>query len=72
MKNKENDWVFLTSTRVRKAKYNIKTQTVTVEFTDGIEWNYYMISPLEWTEFITSDSPGKYLYDVLDQKPNGG
>lgn len=68
----ESEWYyFVGSMRVYKATYNSKQLTITVEFTDGVRWDYYSVNAQEWADFLTSESPGKYIYEILDHKPNG-
>lgn len=71
MVKKNDQWIYFDSTRIRKAKYIISQQKIVVQFTDNVMWEYYQISSTEWADFVSADSPGKYLYDILDPKPNG-
>ena len=56
------------SSSVLAAGYNNHTSTLYVKFTSGAVYEYEEVPRLEYLDFIYSDSPGKYVQDVLTLK----
>lgn len=61
----------IASSRVNEAGYNPALQTIRVRFRDGTPWEYRDVPEDVWQGFKTSDSPGRYIFDVLDSYPYG-
>ena len=65
------DMIPFASSRVKEAGYSDRAQTVRVRFVDGTPWEYKDVPPEVWREFKTSESPGRFIYDVMDSFPYG-
>ena len=63
--------VFTGSMRVSRASYDPELRTCYVLFPDGKRWAYQGVDPDEYEDFITAESPGRYLRQVLDGKTHG-
>jgi hypothetical protein len=57
--------------RTVAAGYDKDRQTLTVVFRDGLFYNYYEVSPSEWTRFKSVTSKGRFIIQYLDSKPRG-
>jgi len=57
--------------RTVAAGYDAQEEKITVVFRDGTFYNYYEVTPTEWTAFKARVSKGKYIYKYLDFKPRG-
>lgn len=62
---------FTGSTRVHHAWRDPDAGTITVEFLDGVRWQYRNCSDADWTDFIHAGSPGRYIATILDHRPSG-
>lgn len=60
--------------RTVAAGYNAKTNIMTVIFRDGTWWNYQSVSSLEWANFKSAYSKGRYLlaHGFQDGNREGG
>ena len=65
------DMIPFASTRVAEAGYNPDLQVIRVRFADGTPWEYRDVPEEVWTDFKTSESAGRFIYDVLDSYPYG-
>ena len=60
------------STRIVAEAYNEEEQKIYVRFHDGTEWWYAECPPTIWDDFTApGQSRGKYISNVLDDKPHG-
>lgn len=59
------------SDRVTYGWWNPEDGIITVEFPDGVRWQYRNCTTPDWTEFINAASPGGYIASILDNKPSG-
>lgn len=57
--------------RTLAAGYDRDTKTLTVMFRDGVIYNYYTVTPLQWSNFARARSKGRFIYTYLDQLPRG-
>jgi len=57
--------------RTVAAGYDEEEEKITVVFRDGTFYNYYEVTPSEWTAFKARVSKGQYIYKYLDFKPRG-
>ena len=57
--------------RTVAAGYDEQEEKITVVFRDGTFYNYYEVTPSEWTAFKSRVSKGQYIYKYLDFKPRG-
>lgn len=67
------EWTPVTgSSRIVAEAYDPETETIYVRFPDGVEWWYRACPPQVWAEFAAAgQSRGKYIHQVLNNKPNG-
>ncbi|SIF22527.1 Uncharacterised protein [Mycobacteroides abscessus subsp. abscessus] len=68
------DWHPVTfSIRIVAEAYLPERGSILVRFkNDGVEWEYKNCSLDTWKAFTApGQSRGQFIYDVLDQKPNG-
>ena len=56
------------SSAVSAAGYNDRTSTLYIKFTSGAVYEYQAVPYDEYLDFISSDSPGRYVQDVLTLK----
>jgi KTSC domain len=61
--------VFKGSARIGRGWYSEDTQTIELEFPDGAHVVYRNVPPTVWADLVASDSPGRYLADVLERYP---
>ena len=57
--------------RTVAAGYDKDRRCLTVVFRDGTYYNYYNVSPLEWSNFKRAHSKGRFILAFLDSKPRG-
>jgi len=57
--------------RTVAAGYDEDEEKITVMFRDGTLYNYYEVTPSEWTAFKARVSKGQFIYKYLDFKPRG-
>lgn len=69
---------FTNSTRVTTAWWSPDDPTrgdsagdILVEFIDGIQWRYRNCRPKDWSAFVNTVSPGRFIAEELDHHPNG-
>jgi KTSC domain len=63
-------WIDVDSRAVAAIAYDPDDDAIYVRFHSGVEWRYRDCSPAEWEELRSpSTSKGKYLNEVLKQKP---
>jgi hypothetical protein len=67
------EWIPVSgSTRVVAEAYDPETETIYVQFPNGIEWWYGACPPQVWEEYSApGQSRGQYIHSVLNFKPNG-
>jgi len=53
--------VTINSSAIRSASYDVVSQVMTVNFTDGSEYSYDGIPPSVFDDFVGSGSPGGYF-----------
>ncbi len=64
------EWVSLDSSRVERARYDDGLSQVQVTFRKhGTPWVYEDVPSDVYDMFITSDSPGRFINDVLNRYP---
>jgi hypothetical protein len=65
------EWIDVDSSAITAIAYDRDAEAIHVRFKNsGAEWRYLACSPAEWNEFSSpSTSKGKYVNDVLKQKP---
>lgn len=64
------DWIPVTdSSRITAMAYQAETETIFVQFPDGVQWQYGSCPPITWDEFRSS-SKGTYIKQVLNHRPN--
>lgn len=54
--------------RTLAAGYDGKTNTLTVVFREGAQYEYYGVTTAEWWRFRRSGSPGRFINRVLNDK----
>jgi hypothetical protein len=60
------------SSRIVAEAYDEEAQRIYVRFPDGVEWWYGNCPRRVWEEFTApGQSRGKYIHQILDNKPNG-
>lgn len=60
------------SDRIVAEAYDEEAEIIYVRFPNGVEWWYAACPPQVWDEFTSpGQSRGKYIKDVLNDKPNG-
>ena len=57
--------------RTVAAGYDDSRNVLTVVFRDGTFYNYYDVTEPEWNRFKSEHSKGRYILDVLNDKPRG-
>ena len=57
--------------RTVAAGYDAEEEKITVVFRDGTFYNYYEVTPTQWTAFKARVSKGQYIYKYLDFHPRG-
>lgn len=64
------EWMPVTdSSRITAMAYDSTTETIFVQFPDGVQWQYESCPPIIWDEFRCS-SKGTYISQVLNHRPN--
>ena len=48
------------SSFIQEAEYNAQTFTMTLTFKDGAQHQYFMFYPVEWQQFLESQSKGTF------------
>lgn len=61
-------WHDLTSSNLRRARYNGDAQRLEIEFQSGAEWTYLDVPVDTWKDLVEAPSPGKYFASEI--KPN--
>lgn len=69
--NTAGPWYEMRSRRLTHARYDAVNLEIHVIFRDGTPWTYYEVDSDTWLEFLGSDSPGRFIHEVLDQHPYG-
>jgi hypothetical protein len=76
--NEEPEWEYYDPTksinpprpRTEKSRYNAKTQRQEIMFRGGeASYVYEKVTPAEWLAFKKTDSPGRFINNVLNAKP---
>lgn len=62
---------FVGSTRVDRAWYHAAEQAIEVQFVDGVRWEFRECGVQTWENFCKTSSPGRFIHDILNRKPNG-
>jgi hypothetical protein len=64
------DWIPVESSTVSEVAYDSEFEQIYVRFKSGTEYQYDACPPHVWAEFTApGQSPGKYLNEVLKDKP---
>lgn len=65
-------WQPVDSSWIVAEAYSAEEETIYVRFKDGTCWAYRACPPHVWAEFTApGQSRGKYINEVLKQKPGG-
>lgn len=57
--------------RTVAAGYDKSRRCLTVVFRDGTYYNYYEVTPMQWSNFKRARSKGRFIYTYLDSHPRG-
>jgi hypothetical protein len=63
------DWIEVNSSRVMRCRYDQGLSQVHVNFRDGTPWVYEDVPEGIFEMFITSQSMGRFIHEVLDRYP---
>lgn len=59
------DWHKMASSNVDEMRYLAPDRTLEVVFLNGYHYQYYDVPPQVYFDFITTSSPGRYVWNVL-------
>lgn len=70
MARAREEHTFRGSTRCARAWYDESKQLLLVQFVDGTMWTYRRVKSSTWRSFISAESPGRFVTNVLDAFAN--
>lgn len=68
--SRPGDWYPMSSSRVAEARFDPGLRSIDVIFVDGTPWTYQNVGEDVFDRFITSESPGRFVNNVLNSQPH--
>jgi KTSC domain len=61
----DGKWHEVSSSNIKKIRYNESSETLGIEFQSGVSWVYEDVPENVFEEFATSDSIGKAFHSMI-------
>lgn len=62
------DWILTESSNINKIKFNLETQTLTINFKPDNTYEYYNVPYWIWEGLMGNESKGKYFHSFIKGK----
>jgi hypothetical protein len=68
--SRPGDWYAVSSSRVAEMRYDPGLRAIDVVFVDGTPWTYNGVDEGLFDRFRSSESPGRFINNVLNSFPH--
>lgn len=62
------DWILVESSNINKIKFNLGTQTLSINFKPNNTYEYPNVPYWVWEGFVGNESKGKYFHKFIKNK----
>lgn len=68
--SRPGEWFAVASSRVSEMRYDPGLRAIDVIFVDSTPWTYQNVDEDVFNRFLTSESPGRFINNVLNSYPH--